>query len=441
MRRVPETPVETASVAASGSSEDSPADSPVDSSHNNPRNGSLISTLDLAGWLKRIDQIHPVGWDMGLERVAAVGATLDVLHPAPTTILVAGTNGKGSACEFIYRFAEANHLTTGLSTSPHLQRFNERIRINGDPVKDELIVDAFKQIDHARGDITLTYFEFASLASMLIFKQQEVDVAILEIGLGGRLDAMNIVSPELSVITSIALDHMSWLGDSREEIAREKAGVMRRETLSIVVDRDPPDSLKQYAQDIGAITEWIGSDFDPFVPKGCELPPDSFAAAKRVAETLGWETSSATQIAEQTRLSGRRTLIEGTLIEGGTPVLLDVAHNPAAASSLGEYLDSLQISGDVHALVGMYADKEIEQVTGLLSGKIKTWHLVSMEDPRAASAEDILRRLDTAPHGTARTYDKIEPAYHAMTQVAGEGDLILVFGSFPVVAGVLALLR
>jgi dihydrofolate synthase/folylpolyglutamate synthase len=411
-------------------------DTSLDTSLDTSSNTSADTPLDLDSWLTRIEQIHPVGWDMGLERVAAVGATLDVLHPAPTTILVAGTNGKGSTCEFIYRFAEASHLTTGLSTSPHLQVFNERIRINGEPVKDELIVDAFKQIDHARGDITLTYFEFASLASMLIFKQQRVDVAILEIGLGGRLDAMNIVAPDLSVITSIALDHQSWLGDSREEIAREKAGVMRRDTLSVIVDRDPPDSLRQYAKDIGARTEWIGLDFDPVVPKACELPPDSFAAANRVAEKMGWETSAANQIAEQTRLPGRRTLIEGD-----TPILLDVAHNPAAAASLAEYLDSMHIVGDVHALVGMYADKEIEQVTGLLSGNIKTWHLVSMEDPRAASAEDILRRLGTVRHGSARTYDKIEPAYHAMTQVAGEGDLILVFGSFPVVAGMLAILR
>ena len=175
-------------------------------------------------WLSYIEELHPVGWDLGLDRVKEVGRRLNLLHPATTTILVAGTNGKGSTCEYLERFAMANGLRVGKSTSPHLHQFNERIAINGTPVSDHSLVRAFQEIESARKEISLTYFEFATLASLFLFREEKVDVAILEVGLGGRLDAMNIVDPDLTVITSISLDHQSWLGDTREEIAREKPG-------------------------------------------------------------------------------------------------------------------------------------------------------------------------------------------------------------------------
>lgn len=391
----------------------------------------------LPDWLSYIEQLHPVGWDLGLDRVLTVGKRLGVLHPAPITILVAGTNGKGSTCEFLYRFAESSGLTTGLSTSPHLHVFNERIRINGCDASDEDICDAFRHIDDVRGDVTLTYFEFASLASMLLFQRHQVDVAILEVGLGGRLDAMNIVNPDISVITAIDLDHQDWLGHTRDEIAVEKAGVMRPGIVTVVSDRHPPDTMIRYAQNLDAPLDLLGETFElPTAIDQPELPADSFCAALRIAQRLSWNTADAGRIARETRLPGRRTWRQDKC-----QVLMDVAHNPAAAQSLADYLNEQPGTGRIHALTGMYRDKDIEAVTRLLASKINTWHLTEMDDPRAASCEEFLRRLTIDEHGNVSTYDKIEVAFEAVRQIAGENDLILVFGSFPVVAGVLSLLK
>ncbi len=382
-------------------------------------------------WLSYIDTVHPVGWDLGLERVHKVGARLDVLHPAPITILVAGTNGKGSTCEYLAAFAAAEGLSCGKSTSPHLFRFNERIVIDGQPVSDEQIIAAFEQIEAARGDITLTYFEFASLASMQLFKSHTVDVAVLEVGLGGRLDAMNIVEPDLSIITSIALDHQGWLGDTREQIALEKAGIMRADVTCVIADRNPPSTLASHAESTGAPVCFIGRDFDlPEGIKATSLPPDSFAVAFEAAGQLDWMRTTAIDIAASTALAGRRTWIEGQ-----PSVLLDVAHNPAAAISLAGYLEEQTLRGDIHALLGIYADKDIESVTGALAPYIKTWHLTAMEEARAASTDEIEDRLADQVRGNSTAYVKIPDAVTGILSRAKAEDLILVFGSFPVVAG------
>ncbi|MFT5805640.1 MAG: dihydrofolate synthase/folylpolyglutamate synthase, partial [Candidatus Paceibacteria bacterium] len=183
--------------------------------------------MTLADWLLIIEQQHPVKWDLGLARVGEVGRRLGVLKPAPLTFLVAGTNGKGSTCEYLYQLCRTQNLKVGKSTSPHLQRFNERIEVQGEATTDAEICRAFAAIDEARAEISLSYFEFGALAALLVFKWQAVDVAILEVGLGGRLDAMNMTDPDVSVITRIALDHQSWLGDTRALISVEKAGILR----------------------------------------------------------------------------------------------------------------------------------------------------------------------------------------------------------------------
>ena len=391
----------------------------------------------LEAWLAYIDQVHPVGWDLGLERVHEVGQRLDLLHPAPTTILVAGTNGKGSTCEYLAAFAAAEGLSCGKSTSPHLFRFNERIVIDGEPVSEDAITAAFSRIEQARAEITLTYFEFASLASMLLFKQAAVDVAILEIGLGGRLDAMNIVTPDLCIITSIALDHQAWLGDSREAIGREKAGIMREGVTCLIADRDPPVSVIEVADTVQAPLRLIGSDFDlPDSIPDPQLPADSFAVSLQAARWLGWNDESANRIAADTTLLGRRTWLQQK-----PGVLFDVAHNPAAAASLAAYLADLQAPGDIHALLGMYADKDVEQVTGVLAPQIKTWHLTPLDDPRAAETDELRHRLADQGHGFCTAYGNIEAAVGGIRQMAKAEDLILVFGSFPVVAGALPLFQ
>ena len=393
-------------------------------------------TLSLDHWLSYIQEVHPVGWDLGLDRVSEVGRRLKLLHPAVTTILVAGTNGKGSTCEYLERFAMANGLSVGKSTSPHIHHFNERIAIDSVPVPDQSIVRAFEEIESARKEITLTYFEFATLASLFLFCEQKVDVAILEVGLGGRLDAMNIVDPDLTIITSISLDHQDWLGNTRAEIAREKAGIMRAGVNCIVADRDPPESVYEYALEIGASLYIIGRDFESLEDIDTVLPRDSFDAAQQASKMLGWDVSGSQEIGVTTRLTGRRTVMEDKC-----EVLLDVAHNPAAAISLAEHLRAHWDGRDIHAVIGMYKDKDIESVSGILMPLFKTGHLTSLGEPRGEDADRLLRRLSVKPTGNVETYVKIKDALDGARNAANPADLILVCGSFPVVSGVLLLLN
>lgn len=394
------------------------------------------SDRTLEGWLAYAEKLHPVGWDLGLARVSVVGERLGVLNPGDTTVLVAGTNGKGSTCEYLEAFAMKTGLLVGKSTSPHLHKFNERIAINGVPVSDDGIATAYSAIDAARQDISLTYFEFAALASMLLFRDASVDVAILEIGLGGRLDAMNIANPDFCIITAISLDHQSWLGDTREAIGLEKAGIMRKGIQCLVSDRDPPLTLTSHAQSIGAPLTFIGRDFDldSDLDSDLALPRDSFIVAREAARQLSWDTSRQDEIARTTRLEGRRSWHHGKC-----PVLFDVAHNEAAAQDFAEYVRGLETRGSIHALVGMYKDKDVEAVSRPFTGLVKTWHLTDINDPRAESASNLFKRLGAL--GNAKTYANIIPAIAGIRELAEEDDLIIVFGSFPVVASALQQFR
>lgn len=395
-----------------------------------------MTDRSISDWLEYISSVHPVGWDFGLDRVLRVGRELELLHPSPITILVAGTNGKGSACEYLAQFASSNGLTVGKSTSPHLRRFNERIAINHIDASDAAICEAFEVIDFVRGETTLTYFEFAALASLYLFKAAAVDVAVLEIGLGGRLDAMNIVSPDICVITSIALDHQAYLGDTRDQIAREKAGIMRQNVPCIVVDRDPPPSILEHAAQQNTPLDIIGHDFDVGAAPPLQLPRDSYAAAHQVAIRLGWSVAQALTIAKNTALPGRRTWSRSVC-----PVLIDVAHNLAAAEDFALYLEQHQPEGQMHAVLGMYADKDIEAVTGALSHLMGSWHFTDMDEARAETADNLRHRAGITDHGVTHTYATIAAALAGVRRMAKHDDLIVVFGSFPVVAGALDLLE
>ncbi|MBT4493794.1 MAG: bifunctional folylpolyglutamate synthase/dihydrofolate synthase [Gammaproteobacteria bacterium] len=388
--------------------------------------------MTLTEWLDRISAIHPVGWDLGLERVGKIGLALDLLHPADKVVLVAGTNGKGSTCEYLAQIAMSAGLKVGKSTSPHLFRFNERIVVDGDAVDDETIIAAFELIDRARGETTLTYFEFAALASLMIFRQAKVDLAILEVGLGGRLDAMNIVEPDLSIITSVSLDHQSWLGDNREDIGREKAGIMRAGIHCLISDRDPPLSLIDMAMQMAVPIELIGRDFEFDQQSDGRLPRDSFAVARRASEYLSLAVSETElrRIGTETTLPGRLTLLSGHC-----PILLDVAHNPAAAEHLVTYVESLDVEGDIHAIVGIYEDKDIDGVLAPLVRLVKTWHLTDLDEGRAETAQNLACRLAEHHAGKTSTYAKISEAAKTLESLVSENDLILILGSFPVVAG------
>lgn len=407
--------------------------------------------MELADWLQRIEQQHPVKWDLGLARVGEVGRRLNVLQPAPLVFLVAGTNGKGSTCEYITRLCESLGKTVGKSTSPHLQRFNERIQVQGVAADDAQICAAFAAIDEARGDISLTYFEYGTLASLLIFKWCKVDVAVLEIGLGGRLDAMNIVVPTVTVITRIALDHQAWLGDTRELIGAEKAGIMRAGVPCVVVDPAPPRAITVQADVLGSPVSAIGREFgwsadSVWLQQAgarvvfTDLPPlllpaDSLAAASQAVACAGLMITPAAMAwaAAQGRVAGRFQLLNAPHRS-----VLDVAHNPDAAVYLRDKLQLLLGDhGRCRAVVGMYADKDYAAVLALLAPLVSHFYCTDLAESRAAPAALLAAVVNNLNGSGASTYARVRLAYEAAVQQSSAADLILVFGSFPVVAGVL----
>lgn len=410
--------------------------------------------MNINDWLLRIENLHPLKWDLGLARVAEVAARLSVTKPAPITFLVAGTNGKGSTCEYLAAFCELQGMNTGKTTSPHFLRFNERIVINGEPALDEELCEAFETIDRVRREISLSYFEFAALAALMIFKNRAVDVAILEIGLGGRLDAMNIVDPTVSIITQIALDHEAWLGDSLDKIAIEKAGVMRSGKVCVIADPTPTDSIYTCAARGQTELLILGENFGIAGGKGWytsadgriirmkytgsgHLPLPSAAAALQAMACAGLipEDHHLQKILQTTRLTGRLQWFTGV-----RRLLLDVAHNPNAAAYLRTFLHSIGEVRKIHAVVGMYSDKDCKTVFSILGNCIDHWYLTDLEDPRAASAEVLMGYLSDQSVCGISTYDKIAIAFDKAVDAAGDEDLVLVFGSFPVVAGVLELI-
>ena len=443
---------------------------------------ALTTSATLDEWLLRIEHAHPVKWDLGLSRVSLVARDMDLLQPAPKVVLVAGTNGKGSACEYLEHLALSAGLSTGKSTSPHFHRFNERIAIDGQPASDRSIINAFVAIDEARGATSLTYFEYATLASLLIFKAAGVALAILEIGLGGRLDAMNLVSPDLSLITSISLDHEAWLGNSREQIGAEKAGIMRPGIPCVIADPEPPASLLSISDTLGAPVKLLNRDFfcDPSeYPSGphsehrsesqpeaqsespmslqwsvsaadpgssterrlddiprLQLSKDSFAAAVQATAELGLVLSDQQirQAATSACLPGRRQWLPGKC-----PVLLDVAHNPAATVALAAYVATWVAEHGAparfHALAGIYEDKDISGMLGPLSALVDDWHFCDLEEARAASATRIAQIFTAEGHARVSTYASIEAALSRVQGQVEADDMLLIFGSFPMVAG------
>lgn len=400
--------------------------------------------MELAAWLEKIQKLHPIEWDLGLERVGEVGRKLDLIKPAATVFLVAGTNGKGSTCEYLANYCQALNLSYGKSTSPFLTTYNEQIIVNGLPACDETISAAFAEIEAARGAISLSYFEFGALAAMLIFKQHEVDVAILEIGLGGRLDAMNIVQPDVSIITRIALDHQNWLGDSREAIAVEKAGVMRRNVPAVIVDPEPPQSLIDEAERQGAVAKIIQRDFQMvdgqlavdgqvYQLPSTRLPLPSAVAATVAILAAGYvlDQEIVTSVLESGQLPGRFQEVPGS-----PSLVLDVAHNPDAASYLLSKLER-EGYGSLQAVVGLYKDKDIAGVFQHLSPAISGWHFIDLPGDRGASAEYLQAVLSDSCGLSGKTYDKVGLAIDAAKSCSDPEGTVLVFGSFLTVAAVL----
>lgn len=410
----------------------------------------------LEGWLARLEQLHPSSIELGLERVRRVWDRLG-LEPDFPVIIVGGTNGKGSTCAFLEAILLAEGYKTGLYTSPHLLRYNERVRIAGRESGDAELVRAFERVDAARGDTSLTYFEFGTLGAMMQFIDAGIDVAILEVGLGGRLDAVNIFDADAAIVTSVDLDHMDYLGDTREKIGFEKAGIFRAGCPAICADPTPPESLLEHADDISADLRWVNGDFffrraaDHWAYEGTgmslpALPLPVMAGAYQLRNAAG-------ALAVLEALQARLPVSEAAICKGlatvhlpgrfqriarAPDVILDVAHNPEAARALAATLRAQPVRGRTVAVVGMLADKDADNVLDALSGAIDAWWVCTPASPRARDSTElaaILRRHA----GSAPVW--IEPdvilALEKARSTAHEGDRILVFGSFYTVAAVL----
>ncbi|OUS10192.1 hypothetical protein A9Q90_01815 [Gammaproteobacteria bacterium 54_18_T64] len=422
------------------------------------------SQRSLGEWLTLLEARHPCEIELGLERIAQVGASLKLVRPAAQVVSVAGTNGKGSAVAVMEALLLQQGRRVGAYTSPHLLHYNERVRIDGQPVSDEALCAAFVQIEAACGATSLSYFEFGTLAALLLFQQAGLDVALLEVGLGGRLDAVNIVDADVAIITSVALDHESWLGDSREQIALEKAGIARCGKPVIYADSDIPSTLLPYLLQLGARPYLLGSsDFNYFcsdedLTLRCadaqgerhtynKLPlprvalPSALCAVQALL-LLGELNLDGVEIAQvfgEVSLPGRCQ----ELCFSKRNVLLDVAHNPAAAQLLAEQLATRE-SEKIHAIFAVMSDKNIPAIVAPLYQQVAHWHLGELSHiARAARADDIAEILQSCDMKacTVSTYADIREAMVGALSHMQVTDLLLVFGSFFTVAEVLSLVE
>jgi dihydrofolate synthase/folylpolyglutamate synthase len=400
----------------------------------------------LPGWLSFIERTHLSSVALGLERVGRVADRLQVLPPAPLNLVVAGTNGKGSTCVFAEALLEASGLRTGVTLSPHLAVFNERIRIAGEALDDAAICTAMGAVERVRGDVALTYFEYAILAALVAFTEARVDVAILEVGLGGRLDAVNIVDPDVAVITNIGLDHMDYLGHDRESIGAEKAGILRRGVPLVCADARLPESIQRHAASLDVPIHRIDRDFNlecrsdgwwfrnastaigPFDEPA--LASVNVAMAIQAVELLTGQAPSRAAVqraAERARLAGR---FERFSIDA-RELILDVAHNPQGAEFLAAQLAAAPHPGPTRAVAGFLKDKDGAGIVRTLEHHIQDWTFVGTATERGQSGADSLKMSGSGPHRRATDCSPAEVIASILAEPATER--IVVLGSFDVV--------
>ena len=422
----------------------------------------------LAQWLAYLEQLHPQAIAMGLERVARVARALKII-PGPTSgltpeltprfaiITVGGTNGKGSCCAMLEAILLHAGYRVGCYTSPHLLRYNERVHIGGREVDDEVLCRAFARIEAARGDTSLTYFEFGTLAAIMAFGDAGVDVAILEVGLGGRLDAVNVFDADCALVASVDLDHQDYLGDTREAIGREKAGVFRAGRPAVCADADPPVSLIAHAREIGADLLVIDRDFGYVAapvqwrywgPGGKRhgLPYPALRGAFQLSNAAACLTAldclrGRLPVTAQDLRSGLlQAEVAGRfqVLPGRPQVVLDVAHNPHAARALAANLASMPAGGRTFAVFAMFKDKDIAGVVAAAKPYITHWLVADAEGARGASAAQLAVELERAGvTASVAQYAKVAAAWHAACDLAADNDKIIVFGSFLTVAAVM----
>ncbi len=431
----------------------------------------------LTDWLAHLENLHPLGQagiELGLERVRQVKDALAQTQHCPV-ITVGGTNGKGSTCAYLQNILLRAGYKVGCYTSPHLLRYNERVRVNGEPASDAALCAAFARVEAARraSGVALTYFEFGTLAAWEVFAAAGVEAAILEVGLGGRLDAVNVYEPDAAIVTGVALDHTAWLGDDRESIGFEKAGIFRAGKPALCADPQPPQRLIDHAAAIGADLRLLGRDFGfekpaagaaenrwqwrwwcrsqsgqsqggPIVRRSLAYPglrgaTQLFNASVALAalEALGERLPVTMQAIRpgliETELSGRFQVVPGK-----PAIVLDVGHNPQAIAVLADNLGNMGFFNRTHAVLGMLSDKDIANALLPMRGKIDVWHLASLPGPRGTPAGKLAGILGSlGVTADVFCHDTPEQAMQAARDAAAESDRILAFGSFYTVAGAL----
>jgi dihydrofolate synthase/folylpolyglutamate synthase len=424
----------------------------------------------LAEWLALQESVHPQAIDMDLTRVAAVARTLSVAAPAFRVLTVGGTNGKGSVVAHAEALLRARGARTGMFTSPHLVRYNERIRIDGVEVQDAVLIGAFERIEAARGPVTLTFFEYNTLAALLVFAERDVEVAVLEVGLGGRLDATNLLAADVAVVVSIGFDHHEWLGDTLESIGREKAGIFRPGRPAVLGSADMPSSVYRAIESLGARPIVAGRDFNWSVEPGgwsysglavtlTGLPPSALAGsiqyrnaatAFAAVEALGMqglarplEAVTAGAALRGVRLPGRLQILCGAV-----EWILDIAHNEPAARVLATHLSERAplptpaTAGTPRtlAVVGILMDKDAAAVAAALALLIDHWIVCALPGPRGGSAQQLAQRL-RLDAGLLTLADSVIAGCETARALALPGDRVVVFGSFHTVGPALQWLR
>jgi len=413
---------------------------------------------NLQDWLAHCEQLHPQAIDMGLGRVQAVAERMVLRFDCPV-ITVAGTNGKGSTCAMLEAILLESGYRTGVYTSPHLVYFEERCRILGQSVSADALAQAFALVEAARGDVSLTYFEFSTLAILKLLSQAGLDVAILEVGLGGRLDAVNIIDPDCAVITSIDIDHTSFLGTDREQIGFEKAGIMRAGKPVVVSDPVPPDSVIAHAAALGADVWRFGQDFNfsgdklqwAWAGRGRRYSGMAYPALRGANQLVNASGVLAALEVLRPRIPVTAQAVRNGLamvelpgrfqIVPGEPVLvLDVAHNPHSVAALALNLDAMGFYPSTHAVFGAMADKDLQVMMERVGSVIDNWYFTDLPVTRATTAVQLQQQWQAQNRRSdalSSTHASPEAALQAAIAAANPADRIVVFGSFYTVGGVL----
>ncbi|ATW33994.1 MULTISPECIES: bifunctional tetrahydrofolate synthase/dihydrofolate synthase [Candidatus Williamhamiltonella] len=420
-------------------------------------NDSFIPHADasLAQWLDYVANLHFKDIDLGLERVKKVAEKLDVLSPAKWVITVGGTNGKGTTCRVLERILIEDGYKVGVYSSPHLICYRERVRIQEKMLPEKCFTDAFDQVEKARGQISLTYFEFGTLVALLLFKSHQLGVVVLEVGLGGRLDATNIVDSDVAAITNIDFDHIKFLGKDRHSIGREKAGIFRTNKPAVVADPDIPDSVIRVAKEKAAHLRPIDQSWT-FRPQGNQwiweskermlidlpLPNVPLINAACALAVLHYFPKIISKEAIKRGLKGASLAGRFQMIDQKPLVILDVAHNPHAARYLLNHLtqflkNAVKPGAKLHAVVGMLKDKDIKGTLDILSERVDHWYCATLSEPRGAPAQILASFLQKS----AFLSPDVKSAWNQAMQAANPEDILLVFGSFHTIAPVMSALN